>query len=592
MFERFHFPDAIAAVDQWLTSASSAYAGHITSAHGASQANWKLDFANLGYPIKHVTISLRPEFPAAPCELYVDDSHCLQLPHVEEDGKVCLDNECQPEDYASPIAAVARALERFSRELLEKSVDVLWKEREFHAERLSYWARFCYLNQEGRSRKPTPHTTFVNAGDVKDWESGHIAAYIRTTSKRQRIGLQVVTLEADEPENLARRHAWSAGTFVRGRAIFVRLPENQHWTPSAWPTSFQGLLDLVNQATAGTLSFESWLQSAAGGRSSKDKTASGEARVTIGMHPLLVVLCLGTEFYGYQITQPPISRAQPNVAPLMIQRVDPAWILSRDHESTAFESRREKRVLVLGCGSLGSPVAEILARSGVGHMDIVDKESMEGPNVARHALGMTSIRQSKARALAGRLTKEIPGGVVRGFENTVQRWTLDNCHARRYDLVVDCTADSGVRTFLAQNRGTLFGVSPIVHAWVEPFCGATHVVASTVQTPWPVSDPVQPAVCAAIYPDDIDVKLPACSGGFHPYGSADIMQAAGFCTERVLAIVDKPLEESTVWSYVKSKAFFDRLGLAVETHAIVPASGGPHDGSSITRKLTDVLTEK
>jgi hypothetical protein len=593
MQKTWHFPDAFLAVEKWLTSATSGFAERITSIPVASGAKWRLDIADLGYPIKNFTISLRPDFPAKPCELYVDENHCLKLPHVESDGKVCLGNDCQPEDYANPVQAVARAIDEFRAKLLEKSIDAIWTEREFHAERMAYWTHFCCRCTQGRSSKPLPHTTYVSAGDFPEWASASIAAYARAGSKSPRIDIQVVTLEDKEPEALARRHGWNTGTYVRGKALFVRLPPGQVWTPSAWPTTFQELLDLVRNATDGRLSAGDWLQSAAPVPHAQRYSPRDDVKVAIGLHPLLIVLCLGTEFYGYQITPPSISLvAQPDVAPIVIQRVDPSWILARDHKTTTFSKRLEKRVLLLGCGSLGSPIAEMLARSGVGHLDIVDKEVFDGPNVARHILGMTAMQLPKARTVAGRLTKAIPRVAVHGYCDSVQNWTLKNVRAGRYDLVVDCTADSGVRTFVAQNRLELFGTAPVVHAWVEPYCAATHVVASTVQIPWPAHDPVEQSVSAAVYPDDIGVKLPACNGGFHPYGSADIMQAAGFCAERVLTLIDQPLEESTVWSFVRSKAFFDGLGFPVEAKAIVLESGGPHDGYSLTRRLEEVLAEQ
>jgi hypothetical protein len=81
-----------------------------------------------------------------------------------------------------------------------------------------------------------------------------------------------------------------------------------------------------------------------------------------------------------------------------------------------------------------------------------------------------------------------------------------------------------------------------------------------------------------------------CMLRFHPYGSADIMQAAGFCSERIVSIIDRPLVDSTVWSYVRSKAFFDGLAVpGIETNPIVPILGAPSDGMSMTRRLADLL---
>ena len=591
MFSRHQFPAAVSDVADWLAASDYHKAGAVRAVHYGSRAEWRLDLSGLGYPIQAVKISLKREFPAAPCELFVDPKHCLALPHVEEDGRVCLATAPRPEDYTSPITAVAEALDQFSTQFLYKSNNPLWIEREFHQERASYWNRFNLQATEVRGARPPPRATFVDVPSVDRWLEGSIAGYVRTSSKRQRIAVQVVTPKDRDPDALAKRHAWAEGTFMRGSAVFIRLPDGQLWTPSTWPQTFQEIVSLAHSATGGELSLENWLRSAA---SAVHAGPAGNNKVALGQQPLLVVFALGTELYGYQLSPPTVSIVETlHVTPIIIHRIDPAWILARDHATEVVHQRSSKRVLLLGCGSLGCQVAEVLARSGVGKIDIVDMETFDGPNISRHVLGMSAVHRGKAITMAARLTKEIPRVIVQGSAATAQQWILEHCKPGKYDMVIDCTADSGVRQFLALNRNRLLGDVPIAHAWVEPFCAATHVVASTLDSAWPATDPVHPNVSAATYRTTTKVQLPACSDGFHPYGSADIMQAAGFCSERIISIIDRPLVDSTVWSYVRSKAFFDGLGVpGIETNSIVPILGAPSDGISMTRRLVDLLDKK
>jgi len=428
-----------------------------------------------------------------------------------------------------------------------------------------------------------------------EWAEGRIAAYISKKSRHQRIQAQVVTLGQADPDELAYRHGFASGTLVRGNAVFVRLSSDVTWTPSTWPRTFVELEKLVREQTSNRHSIVRWLEEHGWAEDNvENRQATGPDKVIIGLKPLLVVVCHGNELYGYQVTQPAVSLVTaPHAAPLKVIRIDPAWALTRDHATATFKCRQTKRVLVLGAGSLGSPVVDVLARSGVGSIDLVDFETLAPPNVSRHLLGMSSILQAKASAIATRLRKDIPGLQIRGFAEDARNWCAKNCLPSTYDLVVDLTAESSVRIFLAHTRKALLGTTALVHAWVEPYCAATHVVATTLDMPWPASDPAGAQVNAVDFAGaQVRVNLPACSDGFHPYGSADIVQAAGFTAERIVGILDHGLATSTVWSSVRSKAFLDSLELPFNVRRIVPCEGGLHDGKMLTRSLEEVLRDE
>lgn len=591
---QFRFPDAVKAVETWLDALGTAGAVKLHRSPKSKTFEWQLDLVELGYPISSVRLRISELFPAKPCELYVPAELCTKLPHVEEDGRVCLDEICQTADFSDPIAAVLRAVDRFKTELLENSANSEWCRKELHAERLSYWDRFCTLRRKSAQGRPHPRATLISMEPVDDWAEGQIAAFIPKGSRERRIDVQVVTLSSNSAVETANRHGFSSGVLVKGSAVFVRIPVDYEWTPSTWPRDFVDLENLVRTASSGQRSVIEWLAGTGWVDDSDDGALLLEKTdFPIGLKPLLIVLCHGEELYGYQISLPPVPRlTAPQIAPLVATRFDATWALTRGHAATTFHARRLQRVLVLGAGSLGSPVIDSLARAGVGQIDIVDSQLFEPANVSRHLLGMSSIRQSKAAAIASRLNKDIPAITVRGHRAEAQQWMTENCTPGKFDLVLDLTAESSVRMYLSVTRTELFEDTVVIHAWVEPFCSAVHVVASTLIDPWPATDPVLECVNVADFTEaSVKVNLPACSEGFHPYGSADIVQAAGFAAERIIDILDVGLAESTVWSSIRARAFFDALDMPVKTKDIVPKSGGVRDGIMITRPLQGLLPD-
>jgi hypothetical protein len=157
-----------------------------------------------------------------------------------------------------------------------------------------------------------------------------------------------------------------------------------------------------------------------------------------------------------------------------------------------------------------------------------------------------------------------------------------------YDLVVDCTGESAVRVASAHLRQRSLGTALVAHAWMEPFCTAAHVVLLQPGDDWPEADPRQ-KVNVAQWPDDTRVPLPACNAGFHPYGVADVFQAAGFTAERLLAALDGQVTESVVCSWVRSATFFQGLGVQVTPGPLVPTSESGADAIQVTRKYVELF---
>ncbi|MEZ2352221.1 ThiF family adenylyltransferase [Caballeronia sp. RCC_10] len=561
---------------------------------------WDIDFQDVQSPVKMVRLVLPPDFPASPCELYVDRGCFLKLPHVESDGHVCLGIASIPEDYEDPVGAIKRALMALNRQLLDKVHDSKWVEEQFHSERASYWLHYCNSRRKAPDSRAVVSKTYVDTGGTGLWAEGSIAAYIPRKSKHRRYSLQLATVGSLDPNELAARHGWADGTLVRGSVLFVRLSDDELWTPATWPASFEDLDRLISSVTNGECSLVRWAsrairhQDAPSQKASQKDRRDREPDVPPGQPPLLVVLAQGGVMFGYQVFGTPMPLLQPPaIEPVYITRVDADWALARDHGLNVLSERRGKRVLLLGCGSLGSPLAKALARSGIGRLDIVDSQLMGVENTCRHELGFGEVGQPKARALARQSKKEVPGLEAQGFFAEARSWIMRKCTPGTYDLVVECTAESSVRTFISTMRATLFGDAPIIHAWTEPMCSAGHVVLTQVAVAWPCDDPADALVNASdLSARDTRVNLPACSDGFHPYGAADIQLIAAFAAERVIGVLDDMDHPSTVWSWVRSSAFFETLPTRVTTRSIVPVSASRFDSAATTRELSKVLLGK
>jgi hypothetical protein len=105
-----------------------------------------------------------------------------------------------------------------------------------------------------------------------------------------------------------------------------------------------------------------------------------------------------------------------------------------------------------------------------------------------------------------------------------------------------------------------------------------------------MSDPADALVNAAEWPESTKHEIPACGAGFRPYGVADTWQAAGFVAERILSAIDGASGDSGIWSWVRSKAYFEALNVGSKPRAIVPEDGSENDSKTLSRGFSEVLT--
>lgn len=125
-------------------------------------------------------------------------------------------------------------------------------------------------------------------------------------------------------------------------------------------------------------------------------------------------------------------------------------ILFSNIGNTGQEKLRRSRVLLVGCGALGSSHAEMLARSGIGKLRIVDRDFVEFTNLQRQTLFKESDaaeRMPKAVAAKARIA-EINSEVE--VESMIADVNPSNVEAliRDCDLILDGTDNFQVRYLL------------------------------------------------------------------------------------------------------------------------------------------------
>lgn len=235
-------------------------------------------------------------------------------------------------------------------------------------------------------------------------------------------------------------------------------------------------------------------------------------------------------------------------------RADPSWIHGRDTPAVA--PLFDKRVLMIGAGSLGSEAALLLAKTGVGSITLVDPELLDYPNVGRHMLGVRQVRTFKAKSLAEKLAGDFPH--MRSIKYFAEDW--QSLYSKRpdvfhnIDLIVSTLGSWVAEGRLNQVARNEADFPPVIYGWAEPFSVAGHAVligsegacfacgmdhfGRTLQT-----------VCE--WDTETTRKQPHCGASFQPYGPVSLSGVAALVAKtstKALLGEMRPGTEAVYWA--------------------------------------------
>ena len=105
----------------------------------------------------------------------------------------------------------------------------------------------------------------------------------------------------------------------------------------------------------------------------------------------------------------------------------------------AMERLYNSKVAIFGVGGVGGYAAEVIARSGIGYIDIFDNDSVSATNINRQIYALTStIGQYKVDVAKKRIEDINPDCIVKTYKVFYLPSNADQIDLSKYDYVVDC----------------------------------------------------------------------------------------------------------------------------------------------------------
>lgn len=133
------------------------------------------------------------------------------------------------------------------------------------------------------------------------------------------------------------------------------------------------------------------------------------------------------------------------------------------------------KVLIVGAGGLGGPVAMYLTAAGIGHIVLCDKDVVDLSNLNRQILhSTTDLNRAKSESAHETLTSLNPLVTVETYKIAIAKNNIMD-FTNGVDIIVDCLDNIDTRMVL--NQHAIENKIPIMHAGIEGWNGQLTLIA-------------------------------------------------------------------------------------------------------------------
>jgi len=512
--------DAVNEVGSWLSTLGA------TSLDASVLARWAAKRATHGWRLAFVVADqvvtidflIDARFPASrPFVIWVDPPPFPNIPHVEADGQLCVLPSVVSFDCLQPVG-VAKTILAAVEDIFEKGLTGA-NFNDFRTEFRSYWNKIAkgreitsVIDPCEPSRRISVWTgrnmivAAENASALRRWLGnayGKTAVANVMIQSVPMIWLAEPLLPSEYPHTAAEVHAIVAKAGADALALFETAIANE----------FDSTLILFGADTGnGGVCFAgvTLFRPPPGKRPRRARVSGFRDRV-----PEKLLLA---------------DRMRDHIVLSPVERADPWWVHGRD-SLPDLETLLGATVGIIGCGSLGAPIARFLAQAGVGRLKLIDPELMTYANVGRHTLGAPAVARRKANALKERLAREFPHLRI---ETNPQRWQelayKNDQELKDCDLLI-----STIGSWEHEGELNAFSLAHPAHipsilfAWGEPHAVGGHALLignGSGCLACGLSPYGEARFRVAKFDGETLRREAACGAFFQPYGASEIAAIA------------------------------------------------------------------
>jgi len=269
----------------------------------------------------------------------------------------------------------------------------------------------------------------------------------------------------------------------------------------------------------------------------------------------------GVEFHRKDTAKHPLLDPKDNwkISPMLLRTHSKEYLLERSGTSISLD---DKKVAIVGCGSVGGGIAQQLAKAGVGELHLIDFDVMNVENIYRHTLGgayLDTVNEEckKAVMLAYEIEANIPYTIVKPFDGILYNIANMEVIFNQYDAIVIATGDFTSELYFNTVHKKTTELTPVIYAWQDGFGVGGHSItvvndegSGCLECLYTKPSGFEPHAKTSFieYGQTISKHLGGCSGVFTPFSFLDASQTALLATRMTLeALQGKAKNEIRSW---------------------------------------------
>ncbi|MBY5868535.1 ThiF family adenylyltransferase [Rhizobium leguminosarum] len=447
-------------IDGWFATLEEAFEGKLPDDHALIRV-----FGGQGWRVRTMGVGLLvladKDFPYSKPQTFIESydrarprPHIEPIPKLGDMARICLTTPTVP---GNPLLAVQSAV-RDARQLL-KANENGDEDDDFERDFGSYWSH--YLPQGSRAARLCGLSDTVQGTGTYFYATNGVYYCFPDKASLKRYS----------------RHLW--GTFIRDPNQFPVVEMQRLPRPDRFPRDTEMMITALKRYSPGGLHAVGEMLRACPKRLPVVFSGAGPDGRPF---KVAVELVVRTDRKGRPPVKAHLQSKLSDEDVIKLYETSPLDTRHLDAALTRLPNRAlaaiRKKVVVVGCGALGSGIAMMLAKAGIARLILIDPEALDWENIRRHEVGAEYVGVAKVLALKTRLERSLPEiEEVVAFDCSVQKaFEAHPDLVADADLVIAATGDWASDVFVSDAVRKREPTLPTIYTWTEAFALATHAV--------------------------------------------------------------------------------------------------------------------